>query len=63
MITLHPVDHNDEDLFADSSYKSIPSKLMHEMIEESISKMHDGSFFELFAVMDDAACVGFEKSL
>ena len=59
MISLHPVDHNDEGLFAGSSYEAMPSELMHDMIDESLSKMHNGSFFELLAVMVDAVCVGF----
>lgn len=59
MISLHPVNHKDGNLFADSSYETMPSELMREMIDASLAKMHDGSFFELFAVMDDALCVGF----
>ena len=29
------------------------------MISEAISGKHDGSYFRLFAVMDDQCCVGF----
>lgn len=59
MISLHPVGYDDLDLFNDSSYSAMPHKDMHQMISESISQIHNGKYFRLFAVMDDMCCVGF----
>lgn len=59
MIFLHPVGYDDVDLFKDSSYSTMPHNNMHQMISESIAKIHNGNYFGLFAVMDDMRCVGF----
>lgn len=59
MITLRSVGYNDCALFTGSSYEAMTPDSMREMIGESVLKLHNGRFFELFAIMEGDVCVGF----
>ena len=58
MIFLQPIARNDADLFRDTPYAAMSPDAMDKMLRESLSKSHDGKYFELFAVMDGDICVG-----
>lgn len=59
MIFLRPVGYDDGELFKQSSYSTMPLSAIRQMIAESISKDHNGNYFELFAIMNGGNCVGF----
>ena len=59
MIFIRPVHCYNNSIFQDSSYAAMPPEAMGKMLAESLAKIHDGKYFELFAVMDDNLCVGF----
>lgn len=58
-IRLMPVGFQHSDWFDGASYGEMPPKDRQRMIDESVAKAHDGKYFELFAVMEREACVGF----
>lgn len=59
MIFIRPVRCDDKNIFGDTSYGAMSSESMEKMLHESLAQSHSGRYFELFAVMDDAICVGF----
>ena len=59
MIFLHPINRDNINIFQGTSYAELPAEAMEKMLAESLAKNHDGKYFELFAVMDNASCVGF----
>ena len=59
MILIQPICSTDINLFQDSSYAEMPAEAMEKMLTESLAKCHHGRYFELYAVMDGALCVGF----
>ncbi len=58
MITIHPIGPQDADLLQDTSYGTMPPEIRDKMLAESLSQIHNGRYFELFAVMDKKTCVG-----
>lgn len=59
MIMLRSVEYHDCAAFADSSYEKLNPAQMQEMITQSLSKNHNGRFFELLLVWKETTCVGF----
>ena len=59
MICLRPVSEADIDSFAGTEYENMSPDDKLCMIRESISKSHEGRYFELMTVCDDDRIVGF----
>ena len=59
MISLRPVRNNDKSILKDTSYAEMTAEATEKMLADALAKSHAGKYFELFAVMDDKACVGF----
>ena len=59
MISIRPVCRNDISKFRDTSYAAMPPEATEKLLTESLAKCHAGKYFELYAVLCDAVCVGF----
>ena len=59
MIRLKPVSYDCIHDFEDTTYSEMSSDEKLHMIEDSIRKEHNGTYFELLAVCDDDRIVGF----
>ncbi|MBE6799329.1 MAG: GNAT family N-acetyltransferase [Ruminococcaceae bacterium] len=55
---LRPISKSDIKLLDGFSYGAMPEREKQKMIEESVSKMHEGKYFELFLVFQNAKCIG-----
>lgn len=59
MISLKPVSEGNIPDFADTSFAEMSVEEKRGMIQESVRKEHNGSYFELYAVYDGDLLVGF----
>ena len=55
---LRPIAKSDIKLLDKFSYGTMSEQEKQKMIEESVSKMHEGKYFELFLVFQNAKCIG-----
>ena len=55
---LRPISKGDIQLLNGFSYGAMSETNKQEMIAESVAKSHDGRYFELFLVFQNAKCIG-----
>lgn len=59
MIKLRPVTSADAGIFNGSSYEGMDEISIGNMISESLSRSHNGQYFEFMVIESDGECVGF----
>lgn len=59
MIHIKPIVKDNACDFIDTTYQEMSSDDKRRMIEESLRKEHEGTYFEILAVLDDKEIVGF----
>lgn len=59
MIYLKPITHNNINDFAGTSYDAMSFEERQNMIDESINKIHDKSYFEFLVAYENDTVIGF----
>ena len=59
MINLKPINYDNINDFVGTSYDKMSFEDKHNLIEESINKIHNGQYFEFLVVYDNDTIVGF----
>ena len=59
MIYLKPITYDNINDFTGTSYDKMSFEDKHNLIEESINKIHNGQYFEFLVVYDNDTIVGF----